>query len=216
MIKLIIFDFDGTLFDTKYDIARSVNIYLNELGFPSLKEEVIFKFIGNGSDYLLQKSLDEVGAKNYRNYSIERFIEIYKEEAIKTVKPFDGIEFVLKELMDKFKIYIVTNKDEDSTKMILKKFDFEKFFNKVIGRDTFGIKKPDKKLMDIIMDIEKVKKEEILVIGDSEIDFQFAKNSETKIAIVLWGGIGDEEKLKKLNADYVLYEPKEVLEIFKY
>lgn len=214
MIKLIIFDFDGTLFDTKYDIARSVNLYLNELGFPSLKEEVLYKFIGNGSDYLLQRSLEEVGAKNFKNYSIERFLEIYKEEAIKTVKPFDGIEYVLKNLKDKT-LYIVTNKDEESTRIILKKFNFEKYFKRLIGRDTFGIKKPDKRLMDIIIEIEKVKPEEILVIGDSEIDFEFAKNSKSKIAIVLWGGIGDKEELKKLDADFILYEPKEVLNIFK-
>lgn len=214
MIKLIIFDFDGTLFDTKYDIARSVNLYLNELGFPSLKEEVLYKFIGNGSDYLLQRSLEEVSAKNFKNYSIERFLEIYKEEAIKTVKPFDGIEYVLKNLKDKT-LYIVTNKDEESTRIILKKFNFEKYFKRVIGRDTFGIKKPDKRLMDIIIEIEKVKPEEILVIGDSEIDFEFAKNSKSKIAIVLWGGIGDKEELKKLDADFILYEPKEVLNIFK-
>ncbi len=214
MIKLIIFDFDGTLFDTKYDIARSVNLYLNELGFPSLKEEVLYKFIGNGSDYLLQRSLEEVGAKNFKNYSIERFLEIYKEEAIKTVKPFDGIEYVLKNLKDKT-LYIVTNKDEESTRIILKKFNFEKYFKRVIGRDTFGIKKPDKRLMDIIIEIEKVKPEEILVIGDSEIDFEFAKNSKSKIAIVLWGGIGDKEELEKLDADFILYEPKEMFNIFK-
>lgn len=198
MIKLIIFDFDGTLFDTKYDIARSVNLYLNELGFPSLKEEVLYRFIGNGSDYLLQRSLEEVEAKNFKNYSIERFLEIYKEEATKTVKPFDGIEYVLENLKDKT-LYIVTNKDEESARIILKKFDFEKYFKKVIGRDSFGIKKPDKRLMDIIIEIEKVNPEEILVIGDSEIDFEFAKSSNSKIAIVLWGGIGDKEELKKIR-----------------
>ncbi|MCX8095423.1 MAG: HAD family hydrolase [Caldisericia bacterium] len=215
MIKLVIFDFDGTLFDTKFDIARSVNIYLDEIGFPKLKEETLFKFIGNGSDYLLQKSLEEVGAKDFKNYDIERFLEIYKNEATKTVKPFDGIESILNYLKDKFVLYIVTNKDEESTKIILKKFDFEKYFKRVIGRDSFGIKKPEKRLMERIIEIENVKPEEILVVGDSEIDFQFAKSVNSKIAIVLWGGIGDIEELKKLDVDYFLYKPQEILEIFK-
>ncbi|MDI6860986.1 MAG: HAD family hydrolase [Caldisericia bacterium] len=216
MIKLIIFDFDGTLFDTKYDIARSVNIYLKELGFRELPEEKIFKFIGNGSDYLLKRSLEELGEKDFNKYNIERFLEIYNEEATKSVKPFDGIECVLKVLKDKFKIYIVTNKDENSAKIILKKFGFEKYFNKVIGRDTYNLKKPDAKLMEIIIREENLRPHEVLVIGDSEIDFQFAKNLNTKVAIVLWGGIGEKEELKKLNADYILYEPIEILNIFKY
>jgi len=212
MIKLIIFDFDGTLFDTKYDIARSVNIYLNELGFPSLPQEKIFKFIGNGSDYLLKKSLEEVKANNFENYNIERFLQIYKEEATKSVKPFDGIVSVLENLKDKT-LYIVTNKDEESARLILNKFNMEKYFKRVIGRDSYNLKKPDERLMKIIIENENVNKDEILVIGDSEIDFKFAKNSNVLVAIVLWGGIGDVDELKKLNADFILYEPKDILKI---
>ncbi len=214
MIKLIIFDFDGTLFDTKEDIARSVNIYLKELGFEELEKEKIYKFIGNGSDYLLKKSLEELKAKDFSNYDIERFLEIYREESTKSVKPFDGIPDVIKNLKDK-NLYIVTNKDEESARLILKKFDMEKYFKKVVGRDTFNLKKPDPKILDIILKEENLIREEVIIIGDSEIDYQFAKNCNVKIAIVLWGGIGEIENLKKLDADFFLNEPNEILNIIK-
>lgn len=215
MIKLIIFDFDGTLFDTKEDIARSVNIYLKELGFKELEKEKIYKFIGNGSDYLLKKSLEEIGEKNFSNYNIERFLEIYRKESTKKVKPFDGIIDILENLKEKT-LYIITNKDEESARIILRKFDMEKYFKKVIGRDTYSLKKPDPSLMEIVLKEENVKRDEVLMVGDSEIDFRFAKESQVKIAIVLWGGIGEVEELKKLKADFILNEPKEILNIVKF
>jgi len=212
MIKLIIFDFDGTLFDTKEDIARSVNLYLKELGFKELEEEKIYKFIGNGSDYLLKKSLEEIGKNNFSNYNIERFLEIYREESTKKVKPFDGIITLLNELKDQT-LYIITNKDEESARIILRKFNLERYFKKVIGRDTYSLKKPDPSLMEIVLKEENLKKDEVLMIGDSEIDYQFAKEAQVKIAIVLWGGIGEIEKLKNLKADFILDYPYEIIEL---
>ncbi len=212
MIKLIIFDFDGTLFDTKEDIARSVNIYLKELGFEELEEEKIYKFIGNGSDYLLKKSLEEIGKKDFLNYSIVRFLEIYREESTKKVKPFDGIKAILDELKDKT-LYIITNKDEESAKMILRKFDMEKYFKKVIGRDTYTLKKPDPSLMEIVLKEENVKRDEVLMVGDSEIDYKFAKEAQVKNIIVLWGGIGEVEKLRELKADFIVNYPNEIVEL---
>ncbi|MGB9750583.1 MAG: HAD family hydrolase [Caldisericia bacterium] len=212
MIKLIIFDFDGTLFDTKEDIARSVNIYLKELGFEELEEEKIYKFIGNGSDYLLKKSLEEIGKKDFLNYSIVRFLEIYREESTKKVKPFDGIKAILDELKDKT-LYIITNKDEESAKMILRKFDMEKYFKKVIGRNTYTLKKPDPSLMEIVLKEENVKRDEVLMVGDSEIDYKFAKEAQVKNIIVLWGGIGEVEKLRELKADFIVNYPNEIVEL---
>lgn len=210
MIKVIIFDFDGTLFDTKLDIARSVNILLKENNLKELPVEEIYKNIGNGADVLISKSFGMLGTNPPKD-SVEKFLKIYEKEKLKNSKPFEGISDVIKELHRKKSLYIVTNKDEKSCKEILSYFNLEKYFKKVIGRDTFNIKKPDGKLIKIVKDYENVLDEEILIVGDSEVDINFGKNNNILSTLVTWGGMSDIESLKNLKPDFIVNSPYEIL-----
>ncbi|HOK18744.1 MAG TPA: HAD family hydrolase [Caldisericia bacterium] len=212
MIKIVIFDFDGTLFDTKYDLARSVNILLKECSLNELPVEEIYKNIGNGADILLLKSFNFYNLMPPEN-SIERFLDIYDKEKLKNTKPFDGIVNVLEKLYRKKILYIITNKDEKNSLEILTYFNLEKYFKRVIGRDTFGIKKPDSRLIEIVKNFENVNNDEIVIIGDSEIDLTFGKNNNIKVILVTWGGMSDIEYLKSLKPDYVVDHPYEIIEL---
>ncbi|HOL83390.1 MAG TPA: HAD family hydrolase [Caldisericia bacterium] len=212
MIKIVIFDFDGTLFDTKYDLARSVNILLKEYCLNELPVEEIYKNIGNGADILLLKSFNFYNLMPPEN-SIERFLDIYDKEKLKNTKPFDGIVNVLEKLYRKKILYIITNKDEKNSLEILTYFNLEKYFKRVIGRDTFGIKKPDSRLIEIVKNFENVNNDEIVIIGDSEIDLTFGKNNNIKVILVTWGGMSDIEYLKSLKPDYVVDHPYEIIEL---
>jgi len=212
MIKVVIFDFDGTLFDTKYDLARSVNILLKEYCLNELPVEEIYKNIGNGADILLLKSFNFYNLMPPEN-SIERFLDIYDKEKLKNTKPFDGIVNVLEKLYRKKILYIITNKDEKNSLEILTYFNLEKYFKRVIGRDTFGIKKPDSRLIEIVKNFENVNNDEIVIIGDSEIDLTFGKNNNIKVILVTWGGMSDIEYLKSLKPDYVVDHPYEIIEL---
>ncbi len=212
MIKIVIFDFDGTLFDTKYDLARSVNILLKEYCLNELPVEEIYKNIGNGADILLLKSFNFYNLMPPEN-SIERFLDIYDKEKLKNTKPFDGIVNVLEKLYMKKILYIITNKDEKNSLEILTYFNLEKYFKRVIGRDTFGIKKPDSRLIEIVKNFENVNNDEIVIIGDSEIDLTFGKNNNIKVILVTWGGMSDIDYLKSLKPDYVIDHPYEIIEL---
>ncbi|HRU73381.1 MAG TPA: HAD family hydrolase [Caldisericia bacterium] len=212
MIKIVIFDFDGTLFDTKYDLARSVNILLKECSLNELPVEEIYKNIGNGADILLLKSFNFYNLMPPEN-SIERFLDIYDKEKLKNTKPFDGIVNVLEKLYRKKILYIITNKDEKNSLEILTYFNLEKYFKRVIGRDTFGIKKPDSRLIEIVKNFENVNNDEIVIIGDSEIDLTFGKNNNIKVILVTWGGMSDIDYLKSLKPDYVIDHPYEIIEL---
>ncbi len=212
MIKIVIFDFDGTLFDTKYDLARSVNILLKEYCLNELPVEEIYKNIGNGADILLLKSFNFYNLMPPEN-SIERFLDIYDKEKLKNTKPFDGIVNVLEKLYRKKILYIITNKDEKNSLEILTYFNLEKYFKRVIGRDTFGIKKPDSRLIEIVKNFENVNNNEIVIIGDSEIDLTFGKNNNIKVILVTWGGMSDIDYLKSLKPDYVIDHPYEIIEL---
>jgi len=212
MIKIVIFDFDGTLFDTKYDLARSVNILLKECSLNELPVEEIYKNIGNGADILLLKSFNFYNLMPPEN-SIERFLDIYDKEKLKNTKPFDGIVNVLEKLYRKKILYIITNKDEKNSLEILTYFNLEKYFKRVIGRDTFGIKKPDSRLIEIVKNFENVNNDEIVIIGDSEIDLTFGKNNNIKVILVTWGGMSDIDYLKSLKPDYVVDHPYEIIDL---
>jgi len=212
MIKIVIFDFDGTLFDTKYDLARSVNILLKEYCLNELPVEEIYKNIGNGADILLLKSFNFYNLMPPEN-SIERFLDIYDKEKLKNTKPFDGIVNVLEKLYRKKILYIITNKDEKNSLEILTYFNLEKYFKRVIGRDTFGIKKPDSRLIEIVKNFENVNNNEIVIIGDSEIDLTFGKNNNIKVILVTWGGMSDIDYLKSLKPDYVVDHPYEIIDL---
>lgn len=212
MIKVIIFDFDGTLFDTKLDIARSVNILLKENNLKELPNEEIYRNIGNGADVLISKSFSMLGANPPKD-AVEKFLKIYESEKLKNTKLFKGILDVVKELHRKKSLYIITNKDEKNSSEILSYFNLEKYFKKIIGRDTFGIKKPDKKLIKIVKDYENVKDEEILIVGDSEVDINFGKNNNILVTLVTWGGMSDIESLKNLKPDFIINSPYEILNL---
>ncbi|MGB9762973.1 MAG: HAD family hydrolase [Minisyncoccia bacterium] len=212
MIKLIIFDFDGTLFDTKFDLARSVNILLKEYGLNELPFEEIYKYIGNGADVLLSKSFGFYGLTPPQN-GVEKFLKIYEEEKLKNTKPFDGIVDVIKNLSKDKILYIITNKDEKNTYEILNAFNLKDYFKKIIDRDTFGIKKPDKRLIEIVKNNENVNDDEILIVGDSEVDINFGKLNGLKVVLVSWGGMSDINYLKTLNPDFTIDKPYEILDL---
>lgn len=212
MIKVIIFDFDGTLFDTKLDIARSVNILLKENNLKELPVEEIYKNIGNGADILISKSFSLLGVNPPKD-SVEKFLKIYESEKLKNTKLFEGISEVVEELSRKKTLYIITNKDEKNSYEILSYYNLEKYFKKVIGRDTFGIKKPDGELIKIIKNYEHVNNEEILIIGDSEVDINFGKNNNILVTLVTWGGMSDIESLKNLKPDFIVNSPYEILNL---
>lgn len=212
MIKLIIFDFDGTIFDTKKDIAISVNILLKENNLKELPLKLIYKNIGRGAEFLIKKSFENFGIEPPKD-SYFRFLEIYETQKLKNTKPFDGIVEIIEKLCFDKILYIITNKDEKSTIEILKYFNLDKYFKKVIGRDTFGIKKPDKRLIDYVKKNENVDEKEILIIGDSEIDIIFGKENNIKVIVVSWGGISDLEEIKKLNPDFIVEKPIQIYEL---
>mgnify|MGYP005831490621 CR=1 FL=1 len=212
MIKVIIFDFDGTLFDTKLDIARSVNILLKENNLKELPNEEIYKNIGNGADVLISKSFGMLGVNPPKD-SVEKFLKIYESEKLKNTKPFKDILDVIKKLHRKKSLYIITNKDEKNSCEILSYYHLEKYFKKVIGRDTFGIKKPDGKLIKIVKDYENVLDEEILIVGDSEVDINFGKNNNILVTLVTWGGMSHIESLKNLKPDFIVNSPYEILNL---
>ncbi len=209
-IKAIIFDFDGTLVDTKIDIARSVNFLLKEENLPPIPEEKIYEFIGNGTDVLLEKSFSYVNGK-IRDGVIDRFFKIYEEHMLDNTKPFPNILDVIDKIKDR-SLYILTNKHERFAVKILKHFGILNYFKEVVGADTFGVKKPDPFGIIRIINKESVDRKKVLMIGDSAIDIKTGKNAGVLTCGVLWG-LGKIDELRRENPDFLINKPCEILDI---
>ena len=210
-IKVIVFDFDGTLVDTKLDIARSVNFLIKEENLPPIPEEKIYEFIGNGTDILLEKSFSYVHGK-IKDGIIDRYFEIYEEHMLDNTRPFPKVLDMLEGIKDRLALYILTNKHERFAVKILDHFGILNYFKEVVGADTFSVKKPDPFGIIRVINKEGVSKEEVLMVGDSVVDIKTGKNAKVLTCGVLWG-LGKLDELKKQKPDFLITKPYEILDI---
>ncbi|MBO7683801.1 MAG: HAD-IA family hydrolase [Kiritimatiellae bacterium] len=135
------FDLDGTLFDTRADLAATVNHTRADLGLPALPLETVVGFVGQGAHYLLTNSIPECAA-DARDVRLRKsyddlwgiFRSRYAEHCCETLEPYPGMMQTLEELKRRgWLLGIVTNKPNFATRLILEKFGLSGFFGGVVG-----------------------------------------------------------------------------------
>lgn len=213
MIKSIIFDLDGTLLDTIEDLANACNYALTTLGYKTHEVYKYKTFVGNGRYKLVERMLPE---GNKDNETIEKalklFDEYYEKHMVDMTKPYDGIIEMLEALILKdIKIAVVSNKPHEFTTEVVKNY-FGERFEIVYGHRKNTAEKPDPAAVLEVIESFKVKREECLYIGDSEIDINTAKNAGVKSVGVEWGFRGRGE-LESAGAHYIVNKPEQILEI---
>lgn len=214
MIKAVIFDLDGTLLDTLEDIQSACNKIMEEYGFDTFTKEEIQSKVGNGNRKLIERCLpedrkyllDEAVSKFYKYYG-----ECYKEKTV----PYKGISELLNVLETKgIKISCNTNKFNIFCEELLKdKFPHINFFRIIGSRDNIP-NKPDPYSCNEIIEDLKVNKDEVLFIGDSDVDIKTGINAGIKTVWVSWGFRG-EEVIKDLNPDYKIDDARELIRIIE-
>ena len=209
-INAIIFDLDGTLLYTLEDLKNSVNYALKELNLPQRSLEEIRNFVGNGIYKLIERSVGENSDK------IEACLEIFKIHYSKTsknnTKPYSGVIEGLKKLKSKgIKLAVLSNKIDFAVKDLTDTY-FNGIFDISRGELPDFPKKPDPKSCFDILKKLKVKKEEALFVGDSEVDIQTANNAEIMCLSALWG-YKEKDFLIKNGAKVMI---KNFEEIFNY
>lgn len=195
---VVIFDLDGTLLDTIYDIADAMNEALVFYGYaPSSPKEYI-DYIGSGVNQLTLRAMhQEIINNDFENIKA-RYIENYKKNQLNKTKPFDNMVETLIELKKRGnKLACISNKpDSDVKKMIA--YYFDGLFDYVLGFKTEKEKKPNPITLEYAKDYFKVSKDEMVYVGDSRYDYQYANNFNIKLIMCRYG-----------------YEKKEVLDSYK-
>ena len=217
MIKLVIFDLDGTLLYTVEDIAAATNHALAHYGYPTHPAEVIATFIGNGINKLFERALPE-GEKTQENILKIRevFIPYYNEHGSDYTRPFDGIEELLDMLEEKgIAIAVASNKYQQATSALIEHYFPGRKFIAVLGQREGVPVKPDPTIVNeicAIANISEDQRDSILYIGDSGVDMQTAINASVKAIGVTWG-CRHRTELEKYSPRWVVDSCGEIADI---
>lgn len=209
--KGIIFDLDGTLVNSLHDISDAMNIVLTGLNHPTHTYETYQYFIGSGLRNLVSKALP-VTHNNDEQIEIcfDCMINEYRKICTLKTKPYDGILELLKNpALQNIKMAVFSNKADELTKKIVSEI-FPEQFDSAVGLSTEELKKPNPFEALEISKKWNLSPEEILFVGDSDIDMLTATNANMFPVGVTWG-YRTEEELKNSGAKKVIHKAKELL-----
>ena len=211
-IKLLIFDLDGTLVDSKRDIAAGVNFTLRHLGLPAIKNTAVYGFIGDGSWQLMERALKS-SKKKYIDDALEIFRDYYSKHLTVTTKLYPDVIKTLRYYSDKKKA-VVTNKYESYSVKILGDLKINKYFDAVLGSDSTQRCKPDPLPLLTVMKKLGVGASETVMIGDGANDILAAKNAGVTSCAVGYG-LESCERLLSYKPDYFIKKLSDITRIFE-
>ena len=216
MIKLCIFDMDGTLVNTIDTIAHFGNTALKKFGLDSIPVDEYKLMVGNGSDVLIQRMLKRLGADEGLQKAVHPYyVDIYDKDFMYLTAPYDGITDMLGKVKEcGAKTAILSNKDDSTAKKVSDELFEKGLVDLCLGARPGVALKPDPQAVFEIIEKFGVEKDECLYIGDTATDIKTAKNAGLYSIGVLWG-FRDEEELRTAGADVIISDPAEIVEIVK-
>lgn len=208
-LRGFLFDLDGTLVNSKNDIANAVNFTLKGFGLPPISNEKIYTYIGNGAKILMRRCINEAGGSSIDIHeAIERFLAYYREHLLDTTMVFPLIHDTLSLIQGRFSA-VISNKPQEFCERVLEGLNLKRYFNKVSGGDTTKKKKPSPEVILSLLEEEGIPPERSVMIGDSRIDIEAGKNAGTLTIGVLWG-LGKEWELLSAGADLIARTTEEL------
>lgn len=195
-MKTIIFDLDGTILNTLVDLKNAVNHGLKTRNLPEKDLEYVRIAIGNGTQVLIKRCCPENISEEERAIVFTNFKNYYLEHYDDFTRPYKGIFEMLKKLKGQVRLGVVSNKDHDLVIKIINK-EFAGLFDIVQGSYFDKPKKPNPYLIDKVIKENKLKKNDCLYIGDTNIDKESATNAGLEYLLVNYG-YRTKEELEKM------------------
>lgn len=187
-MALIVFDLDGTLVDSRRDLAKAVNSMLGELGAPTLSGEQVTRMVGEGARVLVEKALAAAGKPAEElPRALTRFLEIYDAHLLDHTRPYDGVPELLGRLRAVAHLAVLTNKPTHASVRVLDGLGLSDYFHEIIGGDSAYPRKPDPAALVHLMDACDAVREETMMVGDSRIDLETALNARVSCCLVRYG-----------------------------
>jgi phosphoglycolate phosphatase len=217
-IRLLIFDLDGTLIDSRLDLVHSVNATLRHLKRPELSEELVASYVGDGAPTLIRRILgSEAGNEALVCQGLEYFLTYYREHKLDHTHLYDGVMETLEAVRTlpdggSRKMAILSNKPVVPSKAIVDALGMGEFFMAVYGGNSFATKKPDPEGALAILREAGCSREQALIVGDSGVDVATGRNAGLWTCGVTYGFA--PHTLEAAQPDVVIDGVVELAELF--
>src|ERR1700722_11410710 len=222
-IKLVIFDLDGTLIDSRLDLVHSVNAALRHIGRHELPDDVIASYVGDGAPALIQRALGgEATEEALVRKGLEYFLAHYREHKLDHTTLYGGIKDALATLQHPShpspnngkprQLAILTNKPVIPSRAIVRALGLGPFFVQVYGGNSFASKKPDPQGARQLLQEIGVRPEETVIVGDSHVDIETGRNAGLWTVGVTYGFA--PHTLSAPAPDVLLDTPAELSQVF--
>ncbi len=210
--KIAIFDMDGTILNTIEDLTDSTNYALKVHHLPERTIDEVRCFVGNGIRKLIERAVPENSTDILIEDVFETFKVYYADHCNDKTFVYEGISELLANLKYRGIITAVVSNKADFAVQSLCKDYFAGLFDYAVGEKEGIRKKPYPDSIINIIEKYDVTKDEVVYIGDSEVDFQTSLNAGIDSIMVAWG-FRTEEVLKKLGAGVIVHKAEELMEL---
>jgi len=217
-VNSMLFDLDGTLIDSKTDLANSINLMLADLDRPPLEEATVGGFVGDGVRVLVYRSLTATDPNHQppeealHAKGITLMHDHYAEEMLKTTRLYPDVAETLASFGNKQKA-VVTSKEVRFTKIILEHFDVAKYFDAIVGGDTTPARKPDPRPVLEAIRLLGASSADAVMVGDSENDINAGRGAGTRTCGVTFG-FRTADQLRVSEPDVMIDRFDQLKELF--
>jgi phosphoglycolate phosphatase len=196
----VIFDLDGTLVDSRLDLANAVNRMLEDLRRPTLPVEEIATFVGNGVVRLLERALADPALVDAARPLFERH---YGDALLVHTRPYPGIDRLVRALGADGKLAVATNKPGPSARAIVAGLGWADVMPHVAGGGDVARLKPAPDMAERLLGATGCSRAEAVMVGDMEVDLEFARAAGLPFIGVSWGLAG-RERLQAVGAQRIV------------
>lgn len=178
-VRALIFDLDGTLIDSKLDLALAINAMLDHMGRAQHVHETIFGFVGNGAEMLVRKSLGPGATEEDVKRGHGYFLSYYRTHMLDNTVLYPGVIDALERFqqLGQYSMAVLTNKPVHFSRAIIDGLNLSRYFVSVYGGNSFEKKKPDPTGINAMLHEMQASHDQAMIVGDSQVDMKTARNA---------------------------------------